>query len=86
LIILFEKISKRLSVDVDKVVFEKDEKESDMLKRSLKKETIKERTRLIYEESHYTCSACNGSGYYMGDKGYEYLCENCEGKGKIENW
>jgi hypothetical protein len=46
---LFEKLSSRLGVDVNKVVIERDFKEKEKLKRVLQKETLKERTRLIEE-------------------------------------
>lgn len=33
------------------------------------------------------CTACEGKGYYIGDKGYELLCECCQGTGKQdEEW
>jgi len=47
---MFEKLSKRLGVNVDKVIFEKNEAETKKLKRALKKETFKERTRLINQK------------------------------------
>lgn len=44
---IFDAISKRLGVDVDKVVFDKDKKEEKKLERALAKETMKVRTKLI---------------------------------------
>lgn len=46
---LFEKLSLRLGVDVNKVVLEKDSEEKEKLKRVLQKETMRERTRTIEE-------------------------------------
>ncbi|MFZ4167048.1 hypothetical protein [Brevundimonas sp. NPDC058933] len=44
---LFEKLSNRLGVDIDKVVFDKDENEKIKLERTLKKESMKERSKHI---------------------------------------
>lgn len=44
---MFEKLSKRLGIDIDKVVLNKDKNEKYKLERQLKKETFKERTRQI---------------------------------------
>lgn len=46
---LFNKLSQRLGIDVNKVVIENDTKEKENLKRVLQKETMKERTRIIEE-------------------------------------
>jgi shikimate kinase len=47
---IFEELSKRVGADVDKIVFEKDEKELKKMNRNLLKETMKERTRIIEEQ------------------------------------
>lgn len=47
---MFEELSKRLGVDVDKVVIKRDEEEKVRLRRVLLKETMKERKRLIEED------------------------------------
>lgn len=44
---VFDKLSERLGVDVNKVVLDRNKKETKKLKRVLLKETMKERTRLI---------------------------------------
>lgn len=47
---LFGRMSERMGVDLDKVIFENDETESKKLERHLQKETMKLRTRVIEEE------------------------------------
>ncbi|MED4447416.1 hypothetical protein P9299_30950 [Bacillus cereus] len=44
---LFNKLSTRIGVDVNKVVLDKDKKEQKKLERTLAKETMKVRTELI---------------------------------------
>jgi hypothetical protein len=51
-LILFEKLSKRLGIDVDKIVMKRDTEEKEKLRRILLKETIKERTRLMKEDNN----------------------------------
>ncbi|KMY49614.1 hypothetical protein [Peribacillus loiseleuriae] len=43
---MFEKVSERLGVNIDKVILHKDETEKCKLKRALKKEIFKEKTRI----------------------------------------
>lgn len=44
---IFDKLSKKVNADIDKVLFDKDIIEKKKLERSLRKQTMKERTRLI---------------------------------------
>ncbi|MFC5775864.1 hypothetical protein [Ectobacillus antri] len=46
---LFNKLSQRLGVDVDKIVLERDQTEKAKLERVLHKQTLKDRTRSIEE-------------------------------------